>query len=287
MCTVKFFFVSGCVQLIGALACATTEEQVSFLLLLSLPSTYLCARMAGKTLCAVHRLFSRSSIRRQTMRADRQTTEGERGAQVRKAARGALETCATLPVLLSAAPSLCIAFQAAMLRVCTCVFFVFGFSPNGSHFFFLSMPTHVLQSRLRPHLVAGRTKRRDASLSEVIGEQTSFAWDFVAISACVSRSLALCQEMTDTHVVSRVCVYLTKRQRESMMGHCGKAYKALLECCLVKVASVPLKCAHSGYVFFLLHTTAVNELVLSCFPSPSPPPVCLFVHSTSLIVCSF
>lgn len=136
MCTVKFFFVSGCVQLIGALACATTEEQVSFLLLLSLPSTYLCARMAGKTLCAVHRLFSRSSIRRQTMRADRQTTEGERGAQVRKAARGALETCATLPVLLSAAPSLCIAFQAAMLRVCTCVFFVFGFSPNGSHFFF-------------------------------------------------------------------------------------------------------------------------------------------------------
>lgn len=135
MCTVKFF-LSGCVQLIGALACATTEEQVSFLLLLSLPSTYLCARMAGKTLCAVHRLFSRSSIRRQTMRADRQTTEGERGAQVRKAARGALETCATLPVLLSAAPSLCIAFQAAMLRVCTCVFFVFGFSPNGSHFFF-------------------------------------------------------------------------------------------------------------------------------------------------------
>lgn len=154
-------------------------------------------------------------------------------------------------------------------------------------FFFLSMPTHVLQSRLRHHLVAGRTKRRDASLSEVIGEQPPFAWDFVAISACVSRSLALCQEMTDTHVVSRVCVYLTKRQRESMMGHCGKAYKALLECCLVKVASVPLKCAHSGYVFFLLHTTAVNELVLSCFPSPSPPPVCLFVHSTSLIVCSF
>lgn len=145
-------------------------------------------------------------------------------------------------------------------------------------FFFLSMPTHVLQSRLRHHLVAGRTKRRDASLSEVIGEQPPFAWDFVAISACVSRSLALCQEMTDTHVVSRVCVYLTKRQRESMMGHCGKAYKALLECCLVKVASVPLKCAHSGYVFFLLHTTAVNELVLSCFPSPSPP-TCLFICS--------
>lgn len=54
---------------------------------------------------------------------------------------------------------------------CACVFFVFGFLPNGLLFFFFSMPSHNTEL-FRPQLVATRTKRRNASLSEFArGEQ--------------------------------------------------------------------------------------------------------------------
>lgn len=189
MCMVNFFFLlSGYVQLpVGALTCATAEEQVSFLLLCRSLRRRLCAcgRQEKKTFCAVHGLLSRSSARRGTSRELIDDREGE-GVQVTKTAKGGPLRrvprcwCSTPASPASPAPLLCrgvVSVRPTRHAVfvvscgCACVFFVFGFLPNGLLFFFFSMPSHNTEL-FRPRLVATRTKRRIASLSEFArGEQ--------------------------------------------------------------------------------------------------------------------
>lgn len=170
--------------------------------------------------------------------------------------------------------------RGTQFSACVCVLRVW-FLAKWFAFSFFSMPSRVLRSRSRPQLVARRTKRRDASQSGVIGEQPPFAWDFSTLSAHISRSLALCQEMTDTHVVSCVCVYLM-RWRESMMGHCGQAMETPTRAMSSErgEACVPPNCAHFGSFFFSVSCTQLLSLNWF-FPASHPlPPTCL-------LICSF
>lgn len=186
MCMVNFFFLlSGYVQLpVGALTCATAEEQVSFLLLCRSLRRRLCAcgRQEKNFLCSARTSLALFGKKRDFTRADRRP-RGRGGAGDKKRQRGALETCATLLVLYPRIPRTTFVLQCCecasyaarsfrrFLRVCVCVLRVWFFAKWFAFILFFSMPSHNTEL-FRPQLVATRTKRRIASLSEFArGEQ--------------------------------------------------------------------------------------------------------------------
>lgn len=147
MCMVNFFFLlSGYVQLpVGALTCATAEEQVSFLLLCrSLRRLCACGRQEKKNfLCSARTSLALFGKKRDLTRVDRRPRgrggagdKNGKGGPSRRVPRCWCSTPASLLCrgVVSVRPARHAVFVVSC--GCACVFFVFGFLPNGLLFFF-------------------------------------------------------------------------------------------------------------------------------------------------------